>query len=300
MELKNMAGLITGFVVAALLLSVLLIPVINIGTEETCTVNNTGAYFAAADDGEHTIVFSTDKITYDGTEIAYPEGFGTGNDRNATLMIGTDWMLRADLGLTRILLVGPPQTHSSLGLLADGDITATVNGSGVTFTLANNTTTTRTDLEYMIADSGDFVLCYNPYILKDSQLAGGIRTTATIDFMEIISGNVENIDSMSAEECRIYNFTTLEALTIADTTFTADTKTVAGDLLKLNKITQKATLSDDSEVTVTITYLLAPATITYNNPNYAGSGAGLLDVVPILVTVGIILGIVGLMIVRRE
>lgn len=294
-----------GVIVGILLLTALVIPVLSFSTDETTIRTNTGSYFTTADEGEHTIVFSADSISFDGATFDYPIGFGEGSARNATLMIGEDWILRADNNMKRLVISGPPQDFDNLGNLSSGDITATISGTDVTFTMADSSTETRTGLEYVIADKGDYVMTYNPYIVEDTPIIAGIRSqtaTPNTDVFEIIEGSVGDIENMTYTTCRAYvpdNTPTTGVITAS--TFTADTTEITTNLLKLDKITQVASLFSGDDITITITYVIVPVEIEYENPSYVGNqNATILNLIPLLITIGLILVIVNYAFMRRE
>lgn len=299
--MNKLIGTTLGIAISIIVLASILMPVMTEYTDATRTVTNTGSFFAEPDGEEHTLVFSVDGATVDDVAVAYPEGYGTGNQTNATVILGEDWMVRLDMGLARVVTAGPSQTYTNLGYVADGDITFTISGTTLSYTY-NNTTITKDNVTYYLAPAGDMVLCYNPYILSDSQLIGGIRNnsnTANADVFEIVSGTVD--DGFTAVNCRA--FITAASPTTGDytSTFTTATETVDGDLLKLTSITQNLTFWNDGTATFTLTYLMAPATITYDNPDYLGTeNASLLKVIPILMIIAMVMLAVGMVVARRD
>lgn len=299
MNSNKTLGIIFAIVIGVIFVGSLLAPTIDNYDTEKLTIQNTGSYFTTVDaEDEHTIVFSTDKIVYDGVDVAYPEGFGTGNDRNATLMVGEDWFLRADAGITRLLVAGPPQQYLVLGNLSDGDITATISGGDVTFAYGTDSTATREGVVMTVANEGDYVLCNNPYILEDTNLIGGIRNIGVAyDTFEVVKGTINN---MTAEASRVYVWATSTNTTIDNAVFTPDVENVSGNLLKLNKIEENLTFADGGEVTINISYLIAPVEITYDNPEYIGDEySGILGAIIIISIVALLmLGVK--MITRRD
>ena len=301
MNTNDLIKLVVGVIVGALMLSAILTPMIHASTDETITIKNEGAYFTTPDEGDHTLVFGFEQVTVDGVTVPYPIGFGTGSARNATAIIGTDWMFRLDSNMLRLLIAGPSQDFKVLGNVRDSEITLTISGDSLTYTL-NDVENTLDGVRYYLAPAGDMVLCYNPYIKEDTQIIGGIRNnsnTAGADVFEIVEGSVQ--DGFTATTCRTYISTSTPTTGTFTSEFDVDTTTVTTNLLKLTSINQTATFWNDATADITISYLLAPAEIEYNNPDYVGDNiAQILGVIPILVTVGLILGVVGVAFSRRE
>lgn len=262
--MNRIIGLVLALVVGGLLVGGLLIPSIEGMTATEKTFENEGSFFMNPDGETHTYTFGVDNLTFDGVTVDYPVGFGTGNNRNATLFIGEDWMCRMDAGMIRFILSGPNNTYQPVGSVNEKTITATVNGSDFTMTVAEDSSTfTRTDLTYMIADKGDYVLCYNPYILANSPLIGGVRNNVSgVDTFEIVKGNT--IDGFEAIQCRCYDFDSTSSTTVTSDTYTINTTPVNGvnDLLKLDSIVQSLDFANGKSGTMTLTYLIAPATYT--------------------------------------
>ena len=297
--------------VGVLIFSALLIPFTHSATAETLTVTNEGAYFTTPDDGEHTIIIQHGQITYDGAACVFPDVSLYGS---ATLMIGDNWFLRCDSGIDpattplRYLIAGPPQQFSVIGTIdpaTDDALTVTINGAAISATIGD-TTVERENLRYTIANTGDFVLSNKPYILDNTPIIGGIRTQTNVggqsgDIFQIIEGNVGDIENMDATICRLFVFN-VGTFAVIDTEFSANTQAVNGDLLKLNSINESAVFGENNEYTanITITYVIVPVTITYDNPEYVGDNlASVIGVIPLIVIVGLIVGIVGVIAVRR-
>lgn len=301
MESKNLLTLIITLVVGIILAGSLLMPVLSSYSDDTKTIENEGSFFATPDGENHTITFTNqDYATVDGVNVEYPEGFGTGTQKNATVMVGNDWMLRLENGYARLIVAGPNNSYFRENLGTDG-LTATISGTTVSIAIASSEKTL-TDLQYYLAPEGDWVLCYNPYIKADTPLFGGIWGRGTnsdnriYDCFEVISGDITN--GFDFEPCRSIIFDP-DTLVTVESTYKISTETVATDLLKLNTITQNITFSDDSTATIVISYLLAPATITYTNPDDLNQDA-LLSAIPIMVIVALVAMAAGALYLKRD
>lgn len=286
--MKNIVGLVMTLAVGVIMIGTLLAPVVSSMTPETLVYHNEGSYFAAPDGENHTIVFSENYATVDGVQVEYPVGFGTGNNRNATVIIGENWMFRLDSNMLRLVIAGPNDSFVNMGAVTS-DITVTISGDTLTYTY-NNVDTTLTDLKYYLASDGDMVLCYNPYITEDSLIVGGIRNNnnaATADFFEIVTGTVA--DGFTSTVCRAYIFTASPTTGSATTTETAVTDSITTNLLQLTKITQNVTFWNDATAEITLTYVLAPAEVVYDNPNYVNSAvSAILPVITIITIISLV------------
>ena len=301
-----MIELVVGIVVGLIVFSAILMPTVHSSTDATLTVTNTGSYFTTPDEGEHTIVINAASITYDGKVCTYPDLSLYGS---ATVVMGEDWFLRLEKSSStgvNYILGGPPQQYVNLGNATLGDLTVTISGTGFTTTnLSTSATITRSDVTYFIADKGDYVLSHDPYVLNSTEFVAGIRNVSSYDLFEIVSGTVSETDSYDTTPIRMYSFTSLETGTFTDATYEVDLSTVNGDLKKLEQINEDliVTYSTDGEVTRTITidYIIVPVEITYDNPAYVGGElSGLIGIIPILIIAGLIIGIVGVALSRRE
>lgn len=285
--MKNgLIGIIIGVLCAIVIIGTIAVPYINNVTAETLTIENEGSYFAEPDGNDHTLVFKNGYVTVDGVDVDYPEGFGTGGGRNATVVIGDDWMLRLDSGLLRLAVVGPDNAWVVLGNLNTDTVTVSISGSTLTYTY-NNAEYTRDNTQYYLSDSGDMVMCYNPYILDDSLLIGGIRASTSVgDVFEIVTGDIA--DGFTAVSCRVLTTSTPSTGDVTSSEFTINTSSIVTNLLKLDSIVQEATLYTSDVATITITYLLAPAEIVYDNPEYIGDSSVLMGIIPVIMIIAIL------------
>lgn len=269
--MKNIVGLMVALVVGVLMVGTLLAPTVSSMTPATLTYENEGSFFATPDDGNHIIVFSEEYATVDGVEVEYPVGFGTGNARNATVILGDNWMFRLDSNMLRLVIAGPENSFINMGAIAS-DITVTISGDSLTYTY-NNVETTLDNLKYYLSSEGEMVLCYNPYVTEDSLIIGGIRNnnnTANADIFETVSGTVA--DGFTAEICRVLIYdATPQTGTVTTTDWEINTSEITTNLLQLDSINQDLKFWTDATATVTLTYLLAPSVVVYDNPNYIGS-----------------------------
>ena len=302
MDLKNWSVVLIGLAVATIILACF-IPSITAYTDETKTIKNTGAYFTAPDENEHTIIFDNGIITYDGKECIWPDFSYFGS---IALMAGEDWCLRADAynpttQICRIVIAGPPHTFDVLGTYGPSSGTSlviSISGDDVSFIPYTGdvagTERTRDGLLYTIVDKGAYVMSYKPYLLEDTPIFGSIRNnnnSANADIFENVSGTIGDVDNMTATALRLYKgAATPQTGDFTDNVFTADAENVTTNLYKLDKISQTLTLWDDSSTTLYLSYLIVPEVIVYDNPIYAGDTLSLvLDLLPLVIGAGLML-----------
>ena len=301
MESKNMLDLVVGIAVGVLVLSAALFPVIDSNTDQTLIKTNVGTQFMTPDDGEHTIVIDYSSITFDGKPCVYPDMSLYGS---ATVMLGSDWFFRLEDNGTRIsyIIAGPNQQYDNIGNTDSGSATITVNGTDVTI-VGPTSTLTKTNLTYMISDDGNYVLSHDPYVLETTSFVGGIRNNSNnVDVFEIISGTFDDPDNIQTVSCRVYG-TDIGLGSVTSSEYTIDLVPAAGNLKRLSQINQTAELTGSLSTAtkeITIDYLIVPEKITYTNPNYVGDDLDdVFSVIPLLIIVGLIMGIVGVIASRR-
>lgn len=302
MDVKNWTAVLIGLLVGVLVLACF-IPSITAYTDETKTIKNTGSYFTTPDDGEHTIIIEDGVITFDDNECVWPNFSYFGS---VTLMAGEDWCLRADsynstTQVCRITIAGPPHTFDVLGVYGpntDTSIVITINGDDVSIIPYTGdvagTERTPEGLLYTIADKGDYVMSYKPYLLEDTVIFGSIRNnnnSANADIFENVTGTIGDYENMTVSPLRLYKSTADPSTgDFTSNVFTVDTENVTSNLYKLDKINQTFTLWDDSSATIYLSYLIVPETITYDNPAYVGNVLSIImQMLPLIIGVGMLM-----------
>lgn len=288
MDAQKFATLIAAVVLAAIMLSSMLIPIVSSSTSTEATITNEGAKYSLYETGDtHTITFTSDSIITDGVAQPLPD---TSLYGSATIVYGTGIFRYHSDGNVRFW-----------GVLASGDVNRSL-GSAVNVTIAidetGTATATSTDESVtprnfsgviMYANpAGDYALSYNPYVVEDSTIYGcGNTIIEDTTYTMAWTGTTEGITVSWVYPPE------QEIGTIA-----VNTTDVQTNLLKIDSIEIPIESAGGG---ATYTYFFAPKEITYENPDYAGeSESTLLGVIPILVTVGIILGVIGMLFLRRE
>lgn len=289
--MNKITGLVIALVVGGLLVGGLLIPTVQGMTEKTLTHTNSGAYFTTPDGDEHTIVIDATTITFDGNACTYPDLSLYGS---ATAIIGEDWFLRLEKmsnGNVQYVVAGPPQQYNNLGNSGSGSISITITGDSAEFTGPSGTLS-RTGVQYMIADTGEYVLSHDPCVKENTQFIAAIRNSSSVDLFQIIRGSISDTANYESTACRVYKFTPGETGSISSSAYTVALSPYSGDLKKLDAITEQATAtftSGDSELTITIDYIIVPVSIEYDNPAYIGStNAVIMGVVSLLGIVALV------------
>lgn len=301
MNANDLVKLIVGVAVGALMLSAILVPVTSDSTTATYEKINEGTPYAEYDGESHTIIVSLESntlgITTDGEPCEIPVGYNS----SATIVYGNAGYVRLAVGSTGYgnVRVYVSETGNSLTPTAGSPVTITIESDSVT--IAKNTTTYTASfvpLAY-IASSGDYVLTTSPYVTEDSVIyIGGTTTYSNNRYISFVGyGDTNDLTATTAFSAPSSDST----VTIEGVTTSVNTSPVIADIIQIDTVVFTANLSDESTLNGTFSYFLAPKTVQCANPNYAGDDiASILGVIPILVTVGLILGVVGVAFSRRE
>lgn len=289
--------------IGVLVFASLLIPFVDSGTAETLTIKNTGSYFTTPDEGEHTVIVDANTITYDGNACVYPDLSLYGS---ATVAIGADWFVRLEWNTAHTtvsyVVAGPPQQYVNLGNSSSGALTISINSNEVTLTGPNNSIT-RTGLEYIIADKGNYVMSHDPYVKNDTEFIGAIRQATSVDLFEIVKGTISDVSTYQSIIPRVYRFTPGETGSVTNMTYTVTLNDVTTDLKKLDVINESATAvfnSGNVDLSVTIDYIIVPVSVVYTNPGYAGDDvAQVLGVLPLILIFALIMGVLGYAVYTR-
>lgn len=286
MNANDLVKLVVGVVVGALMLSAILIPTINEATTTEHTFTNEGLYYMT-----------------NPTESVHVEYLG-----------GTEWRINDEplvytvLGATNIIVFDDTFIRN-VGQVR-GDTTVSFNNAD--FTIDNGTITgtyndgtgtidwTYTERCYVATnDKSAWTMTNNTggwYIKSDSQITGiGLTTVKDSDGNnQIIVMNVEAVGL----EATVTTPTT--AVTISDIVVNAIPVNGYNDLYQFTSITFKATWGTNV-TNCTYNIVIVPSEVTAELSIHASEEEiQILEVIPILVTVGLILGVVGVAFSRRD
>lgn len=297
METKNVLGGIVSLTVVVICVAVIMMPVLGEYTTATKTYVNEGTYFslADADDAEtHTIVISSDDlpaVTVDGTSV-------TSEFEDYTVVFGKHSILRLIATTGRLTLGGTvgEGTSGQWAVLRAGeatdDATIALTGTTLTVTVGETVTTIEDNWAYMDPE-GDYSYCTTPCVLADSPIYGGGVTYTPFSSATVIcfTGTSEELTSYG-----VYRGS--PAVTLDS--YTVNTSEVDGDLMRIDSIVFNCTQSETSK-TATYTYFLAPKEITYDDPDYLGSGnSALILAIPVIVIASLVVAAVGTFITGRR
>lgn len=296
-----------GVVIGVLLLTTLAMPVISDATTTERTFTNEG-YFRAAETSDETVIEwnpSVDPfiltINGDAYSLDSMKQFG-----NYSIAFSDDFILRYyyNGASSQNLQIW----NSAYAVGANNTIAykaiVTINENEVTWATdagSSPTTVTHSGSYFVMDSEGD-------YIMKYSNKDAYVNPSSTI----VYAGGISNVGSGTAFTS-IYFEGTVDDLTVTpmrnNTTVTdieSTTVDVDGylDLAQLSKVTFTTTATiTDVEYTVdqTYTYFLVPYQVTAELVEHLDSSTiQLLSIIPLLITVGIIMAVVGLFVMRRE
>ena len=291
MDVKTIPAVIVGVMVALAIVGAVL-PAFADTTQAYDTFTNDGYYrMAELTDGSHTITWNYDKPTtfiIDDIEVMLnPDLFPDGASKSVIL---SDSFLIRLFGHSTYYTVelwdkGYVDSVSS----ANNDtLTITVNSGSIDWVKNTETAVNRSFSDYIIVvnNAGNQIMkgaTDSAYMLPDSKLyAGGISTFKTKVFGGIyINGTVESV-TISAP---------LTGVTVNDDIVinTTDVNNYV-DLVKLDKITF-STIYDGETVNQTYSYFVVPYEVTAERAVHTtGALTILLNVIPLMVVAGLLLG----------
>lgn len=312
MNVNDMIKLVIGVVVGVLMVSVLLIPVIGEATETHTTFENESYYALNKITADTDVTIKWDKtaptvLEINGEDFTMPADLPKGR---AYTIVGSE---------TAIVRYFVPNSGASMIEYASGNVyaninvndtstyaQATINGNSLTFYADFSTPITRTatlsgDSYYLAGDSGDYTEVMKDgntpaYVNKDS-IVHLIGTTTPVRVGTYGIGSIEDGLTMST----LYKAGTITS----DVTYSTPVATyteVAGyeDLYLLDHYDFTISYDDTTENAV-YSYFIIPAEVTAEKSVHADAGTiQILEVIPLLITVGLIVGIVGVAFSRRE
>lgn len=293
MDWKQITGLVVGVVIGALLLVSIVVPVIDSATATEKTFENDGIYYIESE-GEHTVTLATgNSITVDDVSFVIPIG------KEYTVFASDDLLIRTNTGGTAYQLRGSVIAGSAdiQFTISDGTVAGTYVATGsesptsfsktyTGFILATNEITEAVMLPYE-RDAA--------YVNGDSPIMGRGLTNLISpgnDFRYIqFNGTID--DGITIEPITGYTFSTP----------TINYTQVNGyeDLYAITSITFTATYTDSSPVNVTYTAFIVPSEVTAELSQHLDSNSiAIMQIIPLLITVGIIMAVVGVFVMRRE
>lgn len=300
-----MIGMVVGVMVGVLILSAALFPVIDSATTTERTFTNEGLINLnyVDDTFNETIVWNytaPNDLTIGSDTITLP----TEANYALTIMANEDFFLRwvhAANDENYVQLYRTDNSSAYRARVVDSqNMTITIGSGSITFDNGSATTVTisYTEMYCVCASEGDYVLkpsTETAYLKSDSEVFayGGSYVTG-LTFYTIISGTPTD------------DFTRVvwpDSLPMTYTDMTDDLAEVSGyiGLYTLKEFKYSVTNTNTSATgNVSYTQFIVPAKVTAELAVHPSQDEiNLLETIPILITVGLILGIVGTIFVRR-
>ena len=304
MDAKNIVVSVVSIAIACLFAVTLLIPVISESTQATETFTNEGYYrmskLTTSDEmtlfWDHTNPY---QITVDDVVVELPE--------SGTIWytaIGSDeFLLRYIANDQAVSLFDQGTGISYLATAGNGtDMTITISNGTVTFDNGVNTAKSKTFTDYcfVVSPDGKYIMkdrSENAYVLEDSEIRGIGRTTLSYSPSLSVSYNVFGTIKDGFE---VDYFGTDATLINSTPDVTATAVNGYEHLYSFDKLTWTATNTDDESATVTYSQVIVPYEVTAEKSIHPDeSTTALLNIIPLFVVMGIILGAVGLIAYRR-
>ena len=300
MEPKRMIELTVGIVVGLVVFSAILMPVVNNATTTEHTFTNEG-YFKVQEYSGDNIEYSA---SWDHTE---PAQF-TVNDEaipitytdnvNTSIVLDGNFFLRY-FPNTGVTLYYGSQAIVEANVTNGFDMTLSYSEGTLTITNGTATREITVDTFYSIANDGPFVMKkgnVKAYMTEDSIIYGSGRTNVGTDVVgTLVSGTVDDVD------VTIWR----GEATPRDIVINATEVSGYIDLYSFDSVEfwVDDTKEDNPTTTAKITYsyVVVPAEVTAELSSHLDANEiQMIKVIPILIIAGLILGIVGVVLSRRE
>lgn len=292
METKSLVQTAVAVLVAVVVVTAILVPIVGGSTSEQKVVTNTGLPFTlySEDEPSHTIRIEMHvdgrHVLVDNEEIEI--------NKEITMIIGATKNLRYTSETGRITSLatnlGTVGYIDSPGDWYEFNIEGRVASGHGMIDGAAATAHSINDVKAFLCKSGTMVMADTPYVRADSYILGAGVTYSPFSTGTVLEfeGTIDNLTTLSLRPADAV----IDSVTVNKTDMY--TQLIRIDSIKLD-VTEAG-----SQKTATYTYFLAPASVTVDNPGYVGStNAALLGIVPVLVIVGLILSVIGVAIARR-
>lgn len=317
MDTKSIVYGTISIIIAVLVTVTILIPVVADSTAETDTFTNEGYFRMSHFDDTTNHTFSWDhtdpnNVTVDGTAI----NVSGAKDMGITAIADTNWIVRVNtsasgnvLALSLILSTGGTNSASTSN---EKDMTITFNAGSMSALIGDDTKSgTYTDL-WLPSLDGDYIMKLSDkdaYINADSKLvAYGLSrvknhnggTTSSPGFGISMVGSYE--DGLTTTVWRDGS-----TGSVKDETINVTEDSSHNDLYELSTITATFVLTQtendetfQTETPLTYSYFIVPYQVTAERTIHPDAMTStIINIIPILVITGIILGCVGLIAYRR-
>ena len=301
MDANKMIGMVVGVMVGVLILSAALFPVIDSATTTERTFDNTNISISDMKTFEVGDTWSRDSVTGEWSL----NGDAVSNlNQGAYSAIMTETLAGRSNGQFRgVTATG---NVAGIGAVVVDETTITLSGSGL-----QGSATQAYAQGFGITDKGDYVLTKylsdrnDAYLLDTTEIyaTGTTAGSTVVNTVVHIEGTIK--DGVTVTASPLYNTNTNKTVTVGDVNIDCEKVNGYVNLYKFKQITFTITETDtstDTTETVNASYsaLVIPKVITAELAVHASQDEiEILETIPILITVGLILGIVGTIFVRR-
>lgn len=303
MDANKMIGMVVGVMVGVLILSAALFPVIDSATTTEKTYQNEGYYLmSATDNADVTISWDHTTPTYltvNDKSIKFDNGIELG--RAVTIVGSESFVIRyVNLGTEHVLQFLAEGYYIPASDSDAQDMNVSLSNGSVTVTVGENTGTISYDKAYYVSDDGTWTMKKadkNAYVNDESNIM-------------VLVGLSHLDDDDTGKDVGIYGIGDINGVEV-DTFYAGDGVTFSTpevnytsidgfkNLYSVSTITFDGVV-EDVETPLTYSYFIVPAKVTAELAVHASQDEiDLLNTIPILITVGLILGIVGAVFVRR-
>lgn len=294
MNKNEISLMIASVVIAVVVVSGVLIPIVGISSSEQKTFDNTkDALFEMIEIDENTNY--TFEWKYTDPTNAIVNGETIPLEGGTILCSVGEFLIRYGVNSdgAYIQSVGSIGIHVNVSTVAY-DLTITISGGNMTAVYGDSTVNATITDGFAIAKSGNWVMkspTQSAYVLKDSRIvAMGLTFMDTWNRAFYIDGTVENVN--------VSCFNSTE-ITISNIVVNSNVETNYNDLYTVDSITFDASKDTDTWH-ATYNYFIVPAKVTVDNPNFIGGTIGtIVGIIPLFVVISLIIGIASYIKYRR-
>ena len=300
METKSIVQVAVAVLVAVLVFTAILVPVVSEFSEAEHSYTNEGVTFAEVESGTHEIIVTNDgqtKMTVDGKAIDISKFTAMGGESYSILIFDNAFARVSLATATDQFRVVTTEYVDSIAMTSGTSVTITVDGSTVTIVEPERTRTLE-NCKYYVSSEGQFVMAKNPVVTAESVIVGAGQTYFSAWNSNIFMEWYGTGEDINANVFRSNGFDA----TPTDPTITVSKTNVKEAAYRIDNI------SFDFDSTVSgaavhpvcnYNYFLAPKVVTWDNEKYMGATSDLVGIIPIIVIVGLLISVIGIAIVRR-
>lgn len=301
MEMKTIITVVITGMLGALVFGVML-PVFAETTSADTTFTNEGYYnLSKIDDNTNTTIFWDHTHPYQLTVNDVVVSLNDVPDFQSVTIYGSDKLVlryedRGDAGL--VMQCFNDNSYYAVSILSGVDMTVNVSGYTFSGTFGDSVTGDITSTSgYIIDPNGDYVMKNKDkiaYILSNSDMAlSGVTTWNDVRLGIYADGS---INDLSLTE--IYS-QSITDLTIGPVSVDSNKNNSFNDLYTIKDV-KFSVNTDGTSHDITYSYFIVPYEVTAEKTNHPdGPTTALMNLLPILIGIGLVVGIAGVVLVRR-